>query len=124
MDRFWPVAGEDVFLRNVVGRRSGVVLKECLNFVSKALEGDLETFLANATPYLNALGHTVIAWLWLKQGLVIRAQLADAPDDAFLLGKQQAMRYFFNWELPRIEQWIKVLDPIDTTCLDMAPEWF
>ena len=95
-----------------------------MTVVSKALEGDLETFLANATPYLNALGHTVIAWLWLKQGLVITGKLAETPDDAFLLGKQQAMRYFYTWELPRIEQWIKVLDPIDTTCLDMQPEWF
>ena len=55
---------------------------------------------------------------------MIEAGLAKMPDDAFLNGKRQAMKYFFNWELPRVEQWVKVLDPVDTTCLDMQPDWF
>ena len=34
--------------------------------VSVAMTGDLEKFLANSTPYLHLLGHTVIAWLWFE----------------------------------------------------------
>ena len=95
-----------------------------MGVVTVAMGGDLERFLANATPYLHMLGHTIVAWLWLQQGLVIEAGLKETPDDGFLNGKRQAMKYFFNWELPRVEQWIKVLDPVDTTCLDMQPNWF
>ena len=95
-----------------------------MSVMGTAMSGEIEKFLANATPYLNALGHTVIAWLWLKEGIVIQQHLEKAPEDTFLLGKHQAMKYFYHWELPRIEQWIKVLEPIDTTCLDMKPEWF
>jgi butyryl-CoA dehydrogenase len=95
-----------------------------MSIMGTALGGEIEKFLANATPYLHALGHTVIAWLWLEQGIVVSRQLDAAPEDEFLLGKQQAMRYFFNWELPRVSQWLQVLEPIDTTCLDMKPGWF
>ena len=95
-----------------------------MGVVGIAMTGDIEKFLANATPYLHLLGHTVIAWLWLQQGLVINKGLAKNPEDTFLLGRRQAMTYFFNWELPRVEQWAAVLEPFDTTCLDMNPEWF
>src|SRR5437870_2142298 len=32
-----------------------------------ALQGQVERALANATIYLDMLGHIVIAWLWLQQ---------------------------------------------------------
>ena len=37
--------------------------------------GDPEEALANATPYLQAFGHTVIAWIWLDVGLSAQALL-------------------------------------------------
>ena len=94
------------------------------SLVETAVTGEIEKYLANATPYLHLAGHVAIAWMWLKQGLTIQQQLKAYPEDSFLLGKHQAMVYFYRWELPKIEQWIQVLQPIDTTCLDMKPEWF
>ncbi len=94
------------------------------SLVGIAMQGETEAYLANATPYLHLVGHVVIAWLWLEQGMVVEAQLREAPTDGFLLGKQKALAYFYGWELPKIEQWIKVLAPIDRTCLDMHPDWF
>ncbi|MEE2787141.1 MAG: acyl-CoA dehydrogenase [Myxococcota bacterium] len=89
-----------------------------------AIRGEYERFLANATPFLHALGHTVVAWLWLVQGIVITRQLEQKPSDAYLLGKRQTMQYFFQWELPKVDGWLGVLEPVDTTCLDMHPDWF
>ncbi len=32
--------------------------------------GDMNKTLANASLYLEAVGHVVIAWMWLEQALV------------------------------------------------------
>ena len=95
-----------------------------MGLMGEAMGGQIEKFLANATPYMFTLGHTVIAWLWLEQGIVLQQKLQESPDSGYYLGKQKAMEYFYAWELPRIEQWLKVLQPVDTTCLEMQPDWF
>jgi butyryl-CoA dehydrogenase len=77
--------------------------------------------------YLELFGHVVVAWLWLKQGIVASAALAQQPhqsDENFYRGKLQAMRYFFRFELPEIEPWAKLLSDLDSTCYDMQPQWF
>ena len=83
-----------------------------------------EVLLANATPYLHLVGHTVVAWLWLEQVLVAERKLAEgtgSPD--FLNGKLAAARYFYAWELPRIDVWASVLSPVERTPLDVNPDW-
>lgn len=86
------------------------------------MEKPIDLALANSVKYLDMFGHVVIAWLWLKQGLVAQSKL-DA-DPGFYQGKLQAMRYFFRYELPLIEAWSKVLVDLDSTCFDMKDEWF
>ncbi len=86
------------------------------------MEKPIDLALANSVKYLDMFGHVVIAWLWLKQGLVAQAKLDAEP--AFYQGKLQAMRYFFRYELPLIEVWSKVLVDLDSTCFDMKDEWF
>src|SRR5438105_2198778 len=49
--------------------------------------GNPEEALANATPYLQAFGHTVIAWIWLDVGLCAQAKLAVGGDGDALNGK-------------------------------------
>ena len=88
--------------------------------------GDMNKMLANASLYLEAVGHTVIAWMWLEQALVAAQALPDAlgDDRNFYLGKLQACRYFFHWELPKVQQQLELLASIDTTTLDMQDAWF
>ncbi len=75
--------------------------------------------LANASAYLEAFGHMVIAWIWLEQWLA-----ADGRDGDFREGKRQACRFFFRWELPKIYPQIALLRELDRTTLDMAEGWF
>lgn len=77
--------------------------------------------LANATPYLQAFGHVVLAWIWLD---VARCALAcrDRLAPGFVEGKLAAARYFHRYELPRIEAWLGVVASRDRTCLDLSPE--
>lgn len=81
--------------------------------------GDARVTLANASLYLEAFGHVVIAWMWVEQLLAARGK-----DDDFYRGKRAAARYFFSWELPRVDAQFDLLESLDTTTLDMADAWF
>jgi alkylation response protein AidB-like acyl-CoA dehydrogenase len=86
---------------------------------------DVELRLANASPYLEAFGHVVVAWLWLDQAIVAAAALPGAaPADVdFYRGKIAACTYFFGWEVPRVEGWLSVLSPVERTVLDTPEQW-
>jgi alkylation response protein AidB-like acyl-CoA dehydrogenase len=89
--------------------------------------GDPEEALANATPYLQAFGHTVLAWMWLELAIAASAALDARPDaerGAFCRGKLQAARYFFHYELPKIDAWLGVVASRDATCRAMDEAWF
>ena len=60
--------------------------------------------LANATPYLQAFGHVVVAWLWLDVAVAATRSGGD-----FAAGKLAAARYFFHYELPKISAWLSVV---------------
>ncbi len=85
---------------------------------------DPEAALANATPYLQAFGHVVLAWTWLEVALVAARRVDSAASDGFLLGKLQACRYFFSYELPKIDAWLGVVAARDATCREMRDDWF
>jgi butyryl-CoA dehydrogenase len=91
------------------------------------LNANIDLALSNSVKYLELFGNVVIAWLWLKQGIVASKALAQQPhqaDENFYRGKLQAMRYFFRFELPEINAWAKLLSELDSTCYDMQPDWF
>jgi butyryl-CoA dehydrogenase len=83
--------------------------------------GQPEDALANATPYLQAFGHVVLAWMWLDVAMCAQA----APiDEAARQGTLSAARYFFRYELPRVPAWLAVVATRDATCRDMHDDWF
>jgi len=81
--------------------------------------GDVGLSLANASVYLEAVGHAVIAWMWLEQLLATNGKAGDFYD-----GKRQAARYFFQWELPKTAPQLDLLASLDRTTLDMQDAWF
>ena len=88
---------------------------------------NIDLALANSVSYLSMFGHVIIAWLWLKQGIVATNALAKEPhkaDENFYHGKLQALQYFYRIELPKIAIWEKTLIKIDSTSFDMKAEWF
>ncbi len=76
--------------------------------------------LANAVPYMQAFGHTVLAWIWLDVALAASQNGADVASQGRLL----AARYFFRYELPKIDAWLKVVESRDMTCADFPEEAF
>ncbi len=89
--------------------------------------GDMNTTLANASVYLEAVGHVAVAWIWLQQAMAAGTGLAagaSGDDAAFYQGKLQACRYFYRWELPKTGAQFDLLESLDTTALDMQDAWF
>jgi butyryl-CoA dehydrogenase len=80
--------------------------------------GDPTVALANATAYLDAAGHLVIAWMWLSQW----AAAGDKTGD-FYEGKRIAARYFITHELPRTGPLFDLLDSRDTLLVDLQDAW-
>jgi butyryl-CoA dehydrogenase len=86
--------------------------------------GVAEEALANAVPYLQAFGHVVLAWIWLDVALAAQRRLAAGGDKAFCNGKLQAARYFFAFELPKVDAWLGVVRERNPLCREMRDEWF
>ena len=91
------------------------------------LASDSTLALANANVFLEAFGHTVLAWIWLRQAVVAARALpaATAPDEVdFYRGKLQACRWFFHCELPRTGPQHVLLRSLDDSALAMQEGWF
>ncbi len=80
--------------------------------------------LANATLYLDCVGHVVMGWMWLRITEAARRVQAKDGESPFLSGKFQTARYFFTRELARTEGWSRTLMANDQSAFDMAVDWF
>lgn len=90
-------------------------------------KGTPELFLADATLYLEFFGIICVAWQWLVQATVavkaLRNDLGDAEAN-FYKGKLFAFRYFFEYELPKIEGLAKRLMNSDGLTVDITADYF
>jgi butyryl-CoA dehydrogenase len=90
-------------------------------------KGDPELFLADATLYLEFFGVVSVAWQWLVQAIAIVKALRNKPSGAetnFYNGKFFAFRYFFEYELPKIEGLAKRLMNSDGLTVEIEPDLF
>ncbi|WOB07599.1 acyl-CoA dehydrogenase [Piscinibacter gummiphilus] len=86
-----------------------------------------ELALANSVVFLEAFGHTVVAWQWLRQALVATRALKDAKGDDeinFYRGKLHTCAWFFDWELPRCKPQHELLRSLNDSTLTMQDAWF
>ncbi|MFD6893767.1 acyl-CoA dehydrogenase [Rhodococcus sp. NPDC060086] len=81
--------------------------------------GDPSVALANSSVYLEAVGHVVVAWIWLEQLLAVGEREGD-----FFDGKRAAARYFYRFELPKTGPQFDLLSSLDRTTLDVSPSVF
>lgn len=82
--------------------------------------GNPSEALANAVPYMQAFGHVVIAWTWLDLALAVDA----SKDEAHRAGMAGAVAYFYQYELPKIDAWLGVVESRDMTCANMPEAAF
>lgn len=78
--------------------------------------GDAELALANSTRHAEAIGHVVVAWIWLQQLMAAHGKIGDFYD-----GKRVAGHYFLTHVLPEIGPTLDLLESGDRTLLDIDP---
>jgi alkylation response protein AidB-like acyl-CoA dehydrogenase len=84
-----------------------------------------EAFLADSVLYLDFMSQIAIAWQWLKQMTVAQAALRNgATEAAFYQGKIYTGRYFFNYELTKIESLATRLFSDDKVTVEITKEYF
>lgn len=103
-------------------------LGEALSQVAAATKaawstGDPKEALANAVPYMQAFGHTVLAWIWLDVALRSVQNDPTAATPA-TVGRLAAASYFFHYELPKIGAWLNVVETRDPVCAQLPEEAF
>jgi len=97
------------------------------HLVSTAGQDGPETFLADATLYLEFFGIITIAWQWLLQGIAVQKALSNGAkkkDLNFYNGKMFTLRYFFGYELPKTLGLAKRLMDADPLTVEMQKEHF
>ena len=103
-------------------------LKEVTNrLIGFAVKGDIELFLADATVYLELFGIVAIAWQWLLQAIAVNKAIRSNPEKTdmnFYRGKMYAFRYFFGYELPKVEGLYRLLMNADGLTVEMRGELF
>ncbi len=103
--------------------KTDTVTKHLLGLASK----DVEIFLSDATLYLELFGIMTIAWQWLVQAIKAeKALLAGATGDDFdfYQGKIFTLRYFYEYELVKIDALMKRLLSEDNVTVEMEAAWF
>ncbi|PWK26258.1 butyryl-CoA dehydrogenase [Arcicella aurantiaca] len=109
-------------LQHYLGKTDSVT-RHLLGLASK----DLEIFLSDATLYLELFGIMTIAWQWLVQGIKAEEtlQAGTSGDEAnFYQGKIFTLRYFYEYELVKIDALMKRLLSEDNVTVEMKAEWF
>lgn len=92
-----------------------------------ASQGNLELFLADATHYLELFAIICLAWQWLVQAIIVQENLSNTPSGSeayFYQGKFYAFRYYYEYELPKIERLAMRLKCSDGLTVEMRPEFF
>ncbi len=72
------------------------------------------------------VGHTVVAWLWLREASAAQRALPSATgaDVPFYEGKIATARYFFRHHLPNTRAQAELLGSLETSALDVRPGHF
>ena len=119
LDRLKPFAQK---LQVYLGK-TDTVTKHLLGLATK----DLEIFLSDATLYLELFGIMTISWQWLAQAIKAEEALqagATGDDFDFYQGKIFTLRYFYEYELVKIDALMKRLLSEDNVTVEMEAAWF
>jgi len=98
-----------------------------LHLIGIAQSKGPDVFLADSTLYLEFFGIVGIAWQWLLQALSIEKAWNQKPSGVeadFYRGKFYTFRYFFRYELPKVEGLAKRLMDGDGLTVEMKDTFF
>ena len=113
-------------LAEALARAADLVQATTADLVALRGSRGARAYLANATHYLDLIGHVAFAWIWLEQARVASGALtrAEGRDADFYRGKIAACRYVFSHRLPQAHHLARLLSRGDATYLQFDESWF
>ena len=88
-------------------------VNEHLEKLSK--EKDAEIFLKDATSYMELFGILNVAWQWLKMSEIAQLNIHNSDTESkFYLSKIENMKFFFKYELSKVDQLAEILFQMDS----------
>lgn len=85
-------------LQEAVGRLGHVLA----HLQQLAAASQTERYMADANLFMELTSITVVAWQWLKQGIVAQQKLAEKDED-FYHSKMETLKFFYKYELPKTQ---------------------
>ena len=76
-----------------------------MHLLQYAMKGEHERYIADATIFMEQMSTVVIAWQWLKMATVAKTALVSGNtvfQESFYESKIETMRFFFKYELPKV----------------------
>jgi alkylation response protein AidB-like acyl-CoA dehydrogenase len=87
-------------------------------------QGRARVALANASLYLDLVGHVAVADAWLRMATLAQHELEAGRGDAdFLRGKLAACRHWFAHELPPVLAHVPLLESLDDATVELRADW-
>ena len=110
---------------SALGERLLKLQEITMHLVSIAQSEGPEAYLSDATLYLELFGILVIGWQWIKQGIKVeelKQTGSKSYSPEFLLSKQYALEYFFEYEVPKTDALITRLKSQNRVTLNANKE--
>ncbi|HKK79383.1 MAG TPA: acyl-CoA dehydrogenase, partial [Phaeodactylibacter sp.] len=77
-----------------------------------AMKGQYERYLSDATLFMQFMSTVVVAWQWLKMGTAAKQAMVTGDDTygtAFLEGKVHTLKFFYKYELSKVDSLADIL---------------
>jgi butyryl-CoA dehydrogenase len=86
--------------------------------------GESRRALADASLFMDLVGHLCLGWTWLRLALLAQRALdAGAADEALQRGRLAACRHVFAYELPPVFAHVSYVQSASGDMLGLEPEW-
>ena len=93
-----------------------------MHLLGFAMQGEHERYIADATIFMEMMSSVVLAWQWLKMATTAKTAIVTSQmtySEEFYSSKIHTMKYFFKYELPKIEgQRVTLMSPDSLTILE------
>ncbi len=88
-----------------------------MHLLQYATSGQHERFISDASVFMEMMGTIAIAWQWLKMAVVSKNAIVTSQmnlSESFYENKIHTMKFFFKYELPKVNGFVDTLKNQDT----------
>jgi len=96
----------------ILGEKLQLAQKVIGYLVGFAQKGDYESFLADASPFMEFLSTITMSWIWLDMAVSAQEALVTGQknySESFYESKIHSMKFYFKYELPKTSSLAEVI---------------